>query len=107
MRLRDDAGTEQVVLAGYLMAAPDFQVLGALPLPSVEPVGLLDALPDEVRAEARRWEQHIVEVETGLPANAPPGTVHFGSQVAALIIRSHQADRTRPNRLLGRACAPD
>jgi putative transposase len=74
VRLRDDAGTEQVVLAGYLMAAPDFQVLGAASLPSVEPVGLLDTLPDSALAEARRWEQHIVEVETGLPPDAPPGS---------------------------------
>jgi len=74
VRLRDDAGAEQVVLAGYLMAAPDFQVLGALPLPAVEPVGLLDTLPDDVLTEARRWEQHIVEVETGLPPHPPPGT---------------------------------
>jgi hypothetical protein len=67
VRLRDEAGAEQVVLAGHLMAAPDFQVLGALPLPAIEPVGLLDTLPADVLDEAKRWEQHIVEVETGLP----------------------------------------
>jgi hypothetical protein len=78
VRLRDEAGTEQVVLGGYLMAAPDFQVLGGGPLPSVEPVGLLDSLPDEVLAEARRWEQHIVEVETGLAPHAAPGTAPRG-----------------------------
>jgi transposase InsO family protein len=74
VRLRGEAGVEQVVLAGYLMAAPDFQVLGAQPLPSVDPVGLLDTLPEDALAEAKRWEQHIVEVETGLPPDAPPGT---------------------------------
>jgi hypothetical protein len=74
VRLRGQAGVEQVVLAGYLMAAPDFQVLGAQPLPSVDPVGLLDTLPEDALAEAKRWEQHIVEVETGLPPDAPPGT---------------------------------
>ncbi len=74
VRLRGETGVEQVVLAGYLMAAPDFQVLGAQPLPAVEPVGLLDTLPEDVLAEAKRWEQHIVEVETGLPPHAPPGS---------------------------------
>jgi transposase InsO family protein len=75
VRLRDEAtGVEQVVLAGYLMAAPDFDVLRAEPMPTVEPFGLLDALPEDVLTEAKRWEAHVVEVETGLPPDSPPGT---------------------------------
>jgi hypothetical protein len=41
----------------------------------VEPFGLLDGLPEEVLAEARIWERHLVEVETGLPPGAEAGTV--------------------------------
>ncbi|MFI6100836.1 hypothetical protein ACIA8G_35250 [Lentzea sp. NPDC051213] len=75
VRLRSTEGTEQVVLAGYMMSAPDFAVLGATALPAVEPIGLLDALPADVLAAARDWERHVVEVETGLPLGAEPGAV--------------------------------
>ncbi len=74
VRLRERAGTEQVVLAAYLVAAPDFAVLdSAAVAPAVEPFGLLDGLPDEALAEARGWERHVVEVETGLPPDTEPG----------------------------------
>lgn len=73
VRLRSEAG-EQVVLAGHLMAAADFAVIGAGAAPAVEPFGLLDAMPAEVLAEAERW-RHIVEVETGLPPDAPTDAV--------------------------------
>ncbi|MCI2421092.1 hypothetical protein MOQ72_26975 [Saccharopolyspora sp. K220] len=71
VRLRSTDGAEQVVLAGYLMSAPDFAVLGAAALPAVEPIGL----PADVLAAARDWERHVVEVETGLPPSAAEGTV--------------------------------
>jgi len=74
VRLRSSAGTESAVLASYLMAAPDFAVVDGAPAPTVEPFGLLDALPDEVLAEARDWERHVVEIETGLAPHASPGT---------------------------------
>lgn len=74
VRLRSDAGGEQVVLAGHLMAAPDFALLEGRARPSVEPFGLLQAMPDEAVAEAERWRSHIVEVETGLAPAAAPGT---------------------------------
>jgi putative transposase len=64
-----------VVLASFLMAAPDFEVVDGTPAPRVEPFGLLDGLPEEVVAEAREWDRHVVEVETGLPPDAPPGTL--------------------------------
>ena len=73
VRLRAAHGSEQVVLASYLMAAPDFAVTGGEPLPEVEPFGLLDGLPEEVLAAARDWERHVVEVETGLAPDAEPG----------------------------------
>ncbi|MGK3093566.1 Mu transposase C-terminal domain-containing protein [Streptomyces sp. WAC01490] len=62
------------MLASFLMAAPDFSVTGTEPLPGLEPSGLLAALPDPVRDAARDWERHVVEVETGLPPGAEPGT---------------------------------
>jgi hypothetical protein len=42
VRLRAQGGSEQVVLASYLRAAPDFAVAGGIPVPGVEPFGLLD-----------------------------------------------------------------
>ena len=75
VRLRAPAGTESVVLASYLMASPGFMVVGGAPMPRVEPFGLLDGLPEEVLAEAREWERHLVEVEAGLPPDAGPGAV--------------------------------
>ena len=74
VRLRAQDGGEQVVLASYLMAAPDFAVTGGDPVPAVESFGLLDSLPGEVLAAARAWERHVVEVETGLAPDAEPGT---------------------------------
>jgi putative transposase len=73
VRLRAPVGTESVVLASYLMASPGFMVVGGAPMPRVEPFGLLDGLPEEVLAEAREWERHLVEVEAGLPPDAGPG----------------------------------
>ncbi len=74
VRLRSAAGAESVVLASHLMAAPGFSVVGGEPLPRLEPFGLLDGLPAEVRAEAKEWERHVIEVTTGLPPDAAPGT---------------------------------
>ena len=73
VRLRSDGGTEAVVLAAYLMASPEFAVMGSDPLPAMEPFGLLDGLPAKVREDAREWERHLVEVETGLPPDPPEG----------------------------------
>ncbi|MGO4456594.1 Mu transposase C-terminal domain-containing protein [Streptomyces sp. M-16] len=75
VRLRSQSGTETVVLASYLMASPDFSVTGTEPLPEVEPFGLLSAVPESALDAARRWERHVVEVETGLPPGAEPGSV--------------------------------
>ena len=73
VRLRSDVGAESVVLVAYLMASPEFAVIDGTPTPSVEPFGLMDGLPVKALEQAREWERHIVEVETGLPAGALPG----------------------------------
>ncbi|MFI5726019.1 Mu transposase C-terminal domain-containing protein [Streptomyces cyaneofuscatus] len=43
-------------------------------MPALEPFGLLKTLSEPVLARAKEWERHIVEVETGLPPDAEPGT---------------------------------
>ncbi|MFD8964437.1 Mu transposase C-terminal domain-containing protein [Streptomyces sp. NPDC059568] len=63
-----------VVLASYLMASPGFAVTGTDPLPALDPVGLLSTVPAPALSSAREWERHVVEVETGLPPDAAPGT---------------------------------
>jgi putative transposase len=73
VRLRSDDGADSVVLVAYLMASPEFAVIDGAPTPWVEPFGLLEGLPVKVLEEAREWERHIVEVETGLPPNPLPG----------------------------------
>ncbi|AJT62578.1 hypothetical protein T261_0889 [Streptomyces lydicus] len=70
VRLRSSGGDDAVVLAAHLMAAPDFQVMGTEPLPTLEPFGL----PEAAMAAAVEWKRHVVEVDTGLPADAEPGT---------------------------------
>jgi putative transposase len=72
VRLRSGDGSEQVVLGTHLMASPGFAVIEGTGLPAVEPFGLLDGLPDAVLEDARGWERHLVEVETGLPPSCPP-----------------------------------
>jgi len=73
VRLRSEHGAESVVLVAYLMASPEFAVIDGTPTPSVEPFGLMDGLPVKALEQAREWERHIVEVETGLPPGALPG----------------------------------
>jgi putative transposase len=73
VRLRADDGGELVVLLAYLMACPEFTVGDGESLAAVEPLGLLNGLSPKVLEEARGWERHLVEVETGLPPNPPPG----------------------------------
>src|SRR4051794_8913967 len=53
------------------MASTDFAVVGGEPAPPVEPFGLLDALPEDVLAAAKRGQRDVVEVESGLPPGAP------------------------------------
>ncbi|WP_240046074.1 hypothetical protein [Streptomyces sp. L-9-10] len=36
-------------------------------------MALLEGLPEEAARKAREWERHVVEVETGVPPDAPKG----------------------------------
>jgi hypothetical protein len=72
LRLLSDSGETTMVALGYLLAADDFELIGAAAVtPKVDPVGLLDSLPDHVLVVAREWERHLVEIDTGLPPDAP------------------------------------
>ena len=74
VRLAGEGGGAQVVLLAHLLASPGFELLdAAAPVSRVEPAGLIDALPAQVVARARQWQAHVVEVETGLPPDAPVG----------------------------------
>lgn len=74
IRLLADSGRSTVVALGYLLAAEDFELIGAAPAaPKIDPMGLFAALPGHVVEAAREWERHLVEIETGLPPDAKPG----------------------------------
>lgn len=72
VRLADVTGAVTVMLTGHLLADPGFELLTGHGRPL--PVDLAGGLPGEVRANARWWERHIVEVLTGLPPDAPAGS---------------------------------
>ncbi|MBK6019572.1 integrase, partial [Streptomyces sp. MBT53] len=75
VRLLSAAGEPSTVFVAYLFAAPHFEVVGSAPVPPLTSQGLLEGLPMEVAETACRWERHLVEIETGLPPDAPPGAV--------------------------------
>jgi len=74
VRLQDGHGGTALVLFSHLVAAEDFELLGArpssVPLP---PFGMLDTVPGPVLARAKMWERHLLEVETGLPPDSAEG----------------------------------
>lgn len=65
-RLVDVTGVESDVALVELLSAPGFRVV-ARASAALPPQGLLDALPDDVVDHARWWENHIVEVISGVP----------------------------------------
>ncbi|SFQ27236.1 Mu transposase C-terminal domain-containing protein [Amycolatopsis rubida] len=77
IRLESVLGGTRVVTLPTLLAAEDFTLVGTdAAVPSLPPLGMLDALPPAAVEAARRWEQHVVEVVTGrapqAPESAPP-----------------------------------
>jgi transposase InsO family protein len=75
VRLLDVTGAAREVPLAQLLADPSLDPVAMPATAPLPPVGLLDNLPDEVIDQARWWERHIVEVLTGLPPGAAPGTV--------------------------------
>jgi len=83
VRLVDDAGDARVLLLAHVLASPGFELLEAgPPRARLDPVGLVDALPATVLERARQWERHVVEVQTGLPPDAPAGRPGGSPEVA-------------------------
>lgn len=74
VRVTSAAGTASVVLLAHLLAAPGFELLDNERPTGLAPLGMLERLPAAVVERARWWERHVVEVETGVPPDAPPGT---------------------------------
>jgi hypothetical protein len=73
VRLAATDGTAVVVLLSHLVASDGFAITGSHPAPATA-VGMgLEDVPADAAAEAREWERHIIEVETGLPPASPPG----------------------------------
>lgn len=71
VRLVSEAGPTQLVMLSTLLGSDGFELLdGAEPAPRLEPVSLLESLPDDVVARARAWEGHVIEVETGIAPGA-------------------------------------
>ncbi len=68
-----DGGRPWVTAAAHLMAFPDFKVVGAAESEGLPPLALLDTVPAAAAGRARMLESHILEVLTGLPANAVAG----------------------------------
>jgi hypothetical protein len=75
IRLADTGGEVVTVSVSGLLAADDFEVLDARPRPGVPRVSVLEGLPGEAVQDALWWQRHIVEVLTGVPADADEGAV--------------------------------
>ncbi len=91
VRLRSATGAESVVLVSYLLASPSFAVLDGAGMPGLEPFGLLDGLPEDVLGPARKWQRHVVEVETGLAPDAAAGaTPRAGYDPATTTVRQRE-----------------
>ena len=75
VRLLADSGEAAVVAMAYLAGAPDFAVVGAGPGARGWRRRAAGGAAGQGREAARDWERHLTEVETGLPPDAPPGTV--------------------------------
>ncbi|MFI0794758.1 hypothetical protein ACH4OY_19030 [Micromonospora rubida] len=75
VRLVGPDGTPTAVLLMHLVDSPGFRVVGGTvaAAQAVTALHQLDDLDENVADRARRWERHIVEVETGLPPDVEPG----------------------------------
>jgi putative transposase len=74
VRLVDVTGVATAMRIGHLMADASFElVTGNRPRPSGQ--ATIEQLPQQARARAKWWEQHLVEVLTGVSPDAAPDTV--------------------------------
>lgn len=70
--LQDERGDLSAMMLGYLLAAPGFQALDAVPPRRVPQDGRLSTL-DAAEQERIRWlEGHLIELETGRHPERPP-----------------------------------
>ncbi|MGW7601534.1 hypothetical protein [Streptomyces antimycoticus] len=76
VRLVDEHNPASMVMFAHLMASDGFELLDpTAPTPGLPPFGLLDTVPEVALRKARFFEKHLIKAETGLPPDAPKGTV--------------------------------
>jgi Mu transposase, C-terminal len=75
VRLADTGGEVVTISVSGLLAAEDFAVLDARPRPGMPQVSVLGGLSQDAVQDALWWQRHIVEVLTGVPADAEEGAV--------------------------------
>ncbi|MFE7765887.1 hypothetical protein [Streptomyces sp. NPDC057438] len=75
VRLVDRHGAPSLMMFTHLMAAEDFELLDSQAgTPGLPPFGQLDTVPEPALLKAQFFERHLIEVETGVPRDAPAGT---------------------------------
>ncbi|MDN5919629.1 MAG: Mu transposase C-terminal domain-containing protein [Pseudonocardia sp.] len=74
VRLVDVTGAATAMRIGHLMADASFELVTGN-RPRLSGQATIEQLPQQARARAQWWEQHLVEVLTGVPPDAAPGTV--------------------------------
>ncbi|MGW2184113.1 hypothetical protein ACWCXX_40445 [Streptomyces sp. NPDC001732] len=75
VRLVDSHGAPSLMMFTHLMAAEDFELLDSqATTPGLPPFGQLDTVPEPVLRKTQFFERHLIEVETGMPSDAPAGT---------------------------------
>ncbi|MDX3309253.1 Mu transposase C-terminal domain-containing protein [Streptomyces sp. ME08-AFT2] len=75
VRLVDSHGAPSLMMFTHLMAAEDFELLDSqATTPGLPPFGQLDTVPEPALRKAQFFERHLIEVETGVPPDAPAGT---------------------------------
>jgi putative transposase len=75
VRLAGQDGQASVVQLAHLLASEGFEIIGGADRmrPPLS-VAALGGVPEKAAGDALRWERHIIEVLTGTPPDALPGT---------------------------------
>jgi transposase InsO family protein len=91
------SGGAGVVLVTHLLAAPDFQVLSSSgPMSRAGSLSVLGDLSAEASDRAAWWERHVVELLTGLAADAAPGSAPRPEyDPLAVTLRAREQAKTR------------